>query len=228
MGSNSNRGNKSRENVGINGLAPRDQATQVMLRLEETYPDAHCELNFSSAFELLVATVLSAQTTDKRVNEVTPALFKQFPDAHALAGASLSQLQDLVRPLGMFRRRSEALQGLGLTLTEDFGGEVPRNRKDLTTLPGVGRKTANVVLGNWFGQDEITVDTHVGRLSRRLGWTQNTDPVKVEKDLWELLPDAPWTKLCHQLILHGRRVCLARSPHCAECTLLDLCPQVLV
>lgn len=206
-------------------IVPVNIAREAAALLDETYPDARCALDFTSAFELLVATVLSAQTTDERVNQVTPELFRRYPTPLALAEASLSDLEELVRPLGMFRRRAVALQGLGSGLLDRFGGEVPGSRDDLITLPGVGRKTANVVLGNWFGQDEITVDTHVGRVTRRLGWTESKDPVKVEKDLWALLPEAPWTMLCHQLIYHGRRVCHSRVPDCGSCVLAQLCPS---
>lgn len=206
-------------------IVPVNIAREAAALLDETYPDARCALDFTSAFELLVATVLSAQTTDERVNQVTPELFRRYPTPLALAEASLSDLEELVRPLGMFRRRAVALQGLGSGLLDRFGGEVPGSRGDLITLPGVGRKTANVVLGNWFGQDEITVDTHVGRVTRRLGWTESKDPVKVEKDLWALLPEAPWTMLCHQLIYHGRRVCHSRVPDCGSCVLAQLCPS---
>lgn len=195
--------------------------------LDGAYPDAHCALNFASAFQLVVATVLSAQTTDQRVNQVTPLLFERFPSPEDLAGAALVDLEEIIRPLGMYRRRASALQGLGIGLVRDFGGEVPGSREELMSLPGVGRKTANVVLGNWVGRDEITVDTHVGRLSRRLGWSSNTDPVKVEADLWRLLPEAPWTRLCHQLIEHGRDVCHSRSPECGSCVLAHMCPSAV-
>lgn len=224
MGSNRLEGDES----AVKCPADTISATAVALRLQQTYPDAHCELDFDSPFQLLVATVLSAQTTDQRVNKVTPQLFARFPDAQALATADVETLQQMLRPLGMFRRRAQALHGLGLALTMDFGGQVPSTRQQLVTLPGVGRKTANVVLGNCFGREEITVDTHVGRVSRRLGWTANTNPEKVETDLWKLLPDAPWTTLCHQLIAHGRQVCFARSPQCAQCPLGDLCPQMFL
>ncbi len=196
--------------------------------LAETYPDAHCELNFSNAFELLVATVLSAQTTDQRVNQVTPILFEKWPTPEAMSGASLSEIEEVVRSLGMFRRRAQALQTLSIQLVDDFDGEVPGTRNELTKLKGVGRKTANVVLGNWFGQDEITVDTHVGRITRRLGWAYGTTPDKVERELWELMPDAPWTQLCHELIFHGRRICHSRNPECAKCPLAGLCPSVVL
>ncbi|WP_350258318.1 endonuclease III [Scrofimicrobium sp. R131] len=208
--------------------APRPApAPEVVHRLEATYPDAMCALHFSNAYELLVATVLSAQTTDVRVNQISPALFARYPNAAALAGADRAELEAILRPLGMFRRRADQLLGLAATLLADFGGEVPGERSALVSLPGVGRKTANVVLGNWFGAEEITVDTHVGRVSRRLGWTAQQNPLKVEADLRALLPDAPWTKLCHQLILLGREVCHSRGPDCENCPLVDICPQLI-
>ncbi len=203
------------------------QAEMVEQRLQVHYPDASCALDFSNAFELLVATVLSAQTTDERVNQVTPQLFTKYPDPQALAGAQREEVQQIVFPLGMYRRRADQLVRLGAALTTEFGGEIPGTRTELMRLPGVGRKTANVVLGNWFGAEEITVDTHVGRVSRRLGWTEQKDPLKVELDLRQLLPEAPWTKLCHQLILHGRQVCHSRAPQCDTCFLADICPKIL-
>lgn len=190
------------------------------------YPDAHCALDFVSAFQLVVATVLSAQTTDQRVNQITPELFRRWPGPPELAGAEIRALEEVLRPLGMFRRRAAALKGLGEGLVTDFGGEVPGTRQELVRLPGVGRKTANVVLGNWFDEEQITVDTHVGRVTRRLGWTAEKDPAKVEASLWRLLPEAPWTLLCHQLIDHGRAVCRARVPACQECVLVQICPRV--
>lgn len=206
-------------------VARQTLAAEGAALLEETYPDAACDLHFTSAFELLVATVLSAQTTDRRVNEVTPELFASYPGAAQMAAAPVRDLEEIVRPLGMFRRRAAALHGLSTQLQTQWGGVVPGTRADLVTLPGVGRKTANVVLGNWFGEDEITVDTHVGRVTRRLGWATARTPEAVEKELWRLLPDAPWTKLCHQIIWHGRRVCHARKPLCDGCVLADICPS---
>lgn len=203
----------------------RALAEEQCLVLEQTYPQAHCELDFDSAFTLLVATVLSAQTTDARVNQVTPELFSRWPTPQALAEASTDELEEVLRPLGMYRRRATAISGLAQKLVSDFTGQVPSSRSELVSLPGVGRKTANVVLGNWFGDEEITVDTHVGRVTRRLGWATQTDPLKVERDLWALLPDAPWTMLCHQLIFHGRRICHSRNPECSKCPLQELCPS---
>ena len=192
------------------------------------YPDAACALDHDGPFQLLVATVLSAQTTDARVNTVTPALFASWPDAAALGSARVEDVEDVVRPLGMQRTRARRLVALGTELTGRFDGVVPATCAELTSLPGVGRKTANVVLGNAFGQPAITVDTHVGRLSRRLGWTTSKDPLRVEKDIAALWEPWRWTDGCHRLIEHGRQVCSARSPRCGECTLLEagLCPQV--
>ncbi|WP_172191808.1 endonuclease III [Actinomyces faecalis] len=204
------------------------RAAQVDDELTTTYPDARCALDHDGPFQLLVATVLSAQTTDKRVNTITPGLFAACPDAAALAGADRAGLEERLRPLGMQRTRAERLVGLGEELVTRFDGVVPRTREELTTLPGVGRKTANVVLGNAFGVPAVTVDTHVGRLSRRLGWTEHKDPLKVEKDIASLWEPRRWTDGCHRLIEHGRAVCSARSPRCEECVLLaaGLCPQV--
>ncbi|ROR96199.1 DNA-(apurinic or apyrimidinic site) lyase /endonuclease III [Salana multivorans] len=190
------------------------------------HPDARCELNHRDAYELLVATVLSAQTTDVRVNEVTPELFARYPDAATLATADLGELEDVLRPLGFFRRKAAALVSLAGSLVADHGGRVPADLDALVALAGVGRKTANVVLGNAFGIPGITVDTHVGRLSRRLGWTRSTDPVVVESELAELFPPQEWVMLSHRLIFHGRRVCHARKPLCSECCLAGVCPRI--
>ncbi|SDZ91125.1 DNA-(apurinic or apyrimidinic site) lyase /endonuclease III [Bowdeniella nasicola] len=194
--------------------------------LAQAYPDARCELDFSSPFELLVATVLSAQTTDVRVNQVTPELFARFAGPKEMAAAKRSELEEILRPLGFFRAKTTSLLGLSVALVEGFAGEVPANLADLVSLPGVGRKTANVVLGNAFGVPGITVDTHVGRLSRRLGYTAETDPLKVERDLMALLPEERWTDACHRLIFHGRRCCTARRPACEACPVAQLCPRV--
>ena len=206
--------------------ARRERAAEILDRLAAVFPDARCALDFTSPFELLVATVLSAQTTDARVNSVTPELFAIYPDAATLAGAPQEDLERILHPLGFFRAKARSLRGLGVGLVERFDGEVPATLAELVTLPGVGRKTANVVLGNAFGIPGITVDTHVGRLSRRLGWSRNTDPVKVEKDLWEVIPEEEWTVACHRLILHGRATCHSRKPACGECVLADLCPRI--
>ena len=192
--------------------------------LRATYPDARCELDFATPLQLLVATVLSAQCTDKRVNAVTPALFARYPDAAAFAAADRAELEEAIRPTGFFRAKAESIQGIAAAVCERFGGEVPASLEDLVTLPGVGRKTANVVLGHAFAIPGITVDTHVGRLARRLGWTAHTDPVKVEFDLMALFPPADWTVLSTDLIWHGRRCCHARKPACGACPVARWCP----
>lgn len=204
------------------------RARRVNRALAVRWPDARCELDFRSPLELLVATVLSAQTTDVRVNQVTPALFARYPDAAGYAGADPAELEELIRPTGFFRAKARSLQGLGQALVERFDGEVPPRLADLVTLPGVGRKTANVVLGDAFGVPGITVDTHVGRLARRLGWTTEEDPVKVEQDIAALIPRPEWTLLSHRLIFHGRRTCHARRPDCATCPITRDCPSALV
>ena len=209
--------------------ATPERAAEYYRRLSLEYPDAHCALNHRNAFELLVATILSAQCTDVRVNMVTPALFKKFPNADALAGADRETLEDMIKSTGFFRSKAKSLAGMAQALVERHGGQVPRTMEELTALPGVGRKTANVVLGNAFGvNDGIVVDTHVGRLSNRLGLTKETDPVKIERALMPLFPRAHWTMLSHLLIEHGRRVCDARRPKCEQCVLNDLCPSSLV
>jgi endonuclease III len=209
-------------------LALVRRARRVNRALAERYPDARCELDFRSPLELLVATVLSAQTTDVRVNQVTPGLFARYPDAAAYAGAEREELEEILRPLGFFRAKARSLTGLGQALVERFDGEVPPRLDDLVTLPGVGRKTANVVLGDAFGVPGITVDTHVGRLARRLGWTAEEDPVRVEREIAALIPRAEWTLVSHRLIFHGRRCCLARRPDCATCPVTRDCPSSLV
>jgi endonuclease III len=205
------------------GLVRR--ARQINRILAETYPDAHTELDFSSPFQLLIATVLSAQTTDVRVNLTTPALFAKYPTPEDLAEADPEDLETLLKPTGFFRAKTKAVLGLSAAIRDSFGGEVPNRLDDLVTLPGVGRKTANVVLGNAFGVPGITVDTHFGRLARRFGWTSNDDPVKVEQDVAALFPKSEWTMLSHRLIWHGRRVCHARKPACGACTVAALCPS---
>ena len=202
-----------------------DRARQVDDLLAAEWPDARCELDFTNPFELLVATVLAAQTTDVRVNSVTPELFRRYPGPRELAGADQGELEDVLRPLGFFRAKATSLRGLAAALLEGHGGQVPADLDALVRLPGVGRKTANVVLGNAFEIPGITVDTHVGRLARRLGWTSHKDPVKVERDIAELLPEERWTMACHRLIFHGRRVCHSRRPACGACVLADLCPS---
>lgn len=212
---------------GARAMSGAQRAAAVDDELALLYPDAHCALVHADPFQLLIATVLSAQTTDARVNTVTPELFTRYPDAAALAGARREDLEEILRPLGFQRAKAGHLLGIGAELTERFGGEVPRTREELVALPGVGRKTANVVLGNAFGVPAITVDTHVGRLSRRLGWTTSKDPVRVERDIASLWDPERWTDGCHRLIEHGRAVCTARAPRCGECSLLTagLCPQ---
>jgi endonuclease-3 len=193
--------------------------------LGERYPDARCELDFADPYQLLVATVLSAQTTDLRVNGVTPTLFARYPDPRALAAAERSDVESIIQPTGFFRAKTDSLLRLAADLVERFEGRVPGRLQDLVTLPGVGRKTANVVLGNAFGVPGITVDTHVGRLVRRFGWTAEEDPVKVEHAVGALFPRKEWTQLSHVLIFHGRRTCHARNPACGACPVARLCPS---
>lgn len=206
-------------------LALVRRARRTSRVLTETYPDAHCELDFTTPLELLVATVLSAQTTDKRVNLTTPELFDRFPDAASYAAADRVELEEILRPTGFFRAKAQSLIGIGQALVERYGGTVPRRLDDLVTLPGVGRKTANVVLGNAFGVPGLTVDTHFGRIVRRLGWTAEEDPVKVEKEVGELIERKEWTMFSHRVIFHGRRVCFARKPACGACTIAQWCPS---
>jgi len=193
--------------------------------LAETYPEAHCELDFDDAFQLLVVTVLSAQTTDRRVNAARPALFAAYPDAKAMAAAPREHLEQLVGPLGFFRQKTTSLLNLSAAIVDRFDGQVPGTLDELVTLPGVGRKTANVVLGNAFGVPGITVDTHFGRLVRRFGWTEETDPVKVEHAVGDLFPKRDWTMLSHYVIWHGRRRCHAKKPACGACPIATWCPS---
>jgi len=201
------------------------RARRIYRELAATYPDAHTELNFSTPLELLVATILSAQSTDKGVNQVTPTLFARYPTAADYAAADRDEMEKIIKSTGFYRAKTTSLIGLGQALCERFGGEVPRRMRDLVTLPGVGRKTANVVLGNAFGVPGITVDTHFGRLARRFGWTTSTDPDKVEQEVGALFPRKDWTYLSHLLIWHGRRVCHARRPACGACVVAGLCPS---
>ena len=201
------------------------RARRINRELAALYPDAHCELDFTSPLELLVATILSAQTTDRGVNMVTPVLFAKYRTAADYAAADRSEVEQIIQPTGFFRAKTTSLIGLGQALCDRFGGEVPGRLADLVTLPGVGRKTANVVLGNAFGVPGITVDTHFGRLSRRFGWTEQEDPVKVEHEVGSLVPKSEWTMLSHRLIWHGRRVCHARKPACGACGIAALCPS---
>jgi len=201
------------------------RARRIDRELAVLYPDAHTELNFQTPLELLVATILSAQTTDKRVNLVTPTLFSRYPTAADYAAADRDELEKIIQSTGFYHNKATSLIGAGQALCARFGGEVPRRLRDLVTLPGVGRKTANVVLGNAFGVPGLTVDTHFGRLARRFGWTVNTDPDKVEADVATLFPRKDWTMLSHRLIWHGRRICHARRPACGACPLARLCPS---
>ena len=198
----------------------------VIRRLKKEYPDAHCELDFKSPFQLLVATILSAQCTDKRVNMVTPKLFATYPTPKKLAEAPPEKVEEIIKSTGFFRAKTKSLQGMSAALVEQHDGKVPDSMAELTELRGVGRKTANVVLGNAFEKAEgIVVDTHVGRVSVRLGLTNETDPVKVEEKLMALVPRRDWTIFSHLLIFHGRRVCVARLPRCGACVLADVCPS---
>lgn len=207
----------------------RRRADEILARLEREYPDARTALDHADALELLVATILSAQCTDERVNKVTPTLFARCPTAAAYATIPAPELEALIQSTGFFRNKARALQGLGQALVERHGGKVPATMEELTALPGVGRKTANVVLGSAFGINEgIVVDTHVGRLARRLGLTKQDDPVKAERDLMPLFPREKWALLAHLLIFHGRAVCRAARPRCNDCVLADLCPSAEV
>ncbi|HUQ99573.1 MAG TPA: endonuclease III [Gemmatimonadaceae bacterium] len=204
-------------------------AREVYARLTKTHPEAHCELDHETPLQLLMATILSAQCTDKRVNMVTPALFRRYPDAQSLADANQEELEDIIRSTGFFHNKAKALMALGKALVERHGGEVPATMAELVQLPGVGRKTANVVLGNAFRTNEgVVVDTHVGRLSARLGLSRNTDPVKIEQELMPLFPQNDWAMLAHVLIFHGRRVCDAKAPKCEVCSLSDICPSSIL
>jgi endonuclease III len=206
--------------------ARRERANEVYDVLAQEYPDAHCELAFDNPFQLSVATILSAQTTDVRVNMVTPTLFERYPDAEALASAQQEDVEEVVRTTGFFRNKAKNVIGFARGLMGEHGGAVPRTLAELSALPGVGRKTANVVLGNAFGINEgVVVDTHIKRLSNRLGFTGEDTPEKIERDLMELFPKERWTMLAHLLIWHGRRVCDARKPRCQVCVVSHLCPS---
>jgi endonuclease-3 len=205
------------------GAAP---VAETLKRLKKAYPDAACTLDFSNRLELLVATILSAQCTDERVNQVTPALFRKYPTARAYAEADPRELESDVRSTGFYRNKARSIRGACRAIVEEHGGEVPDDMAALVQLPGVGRKTANVILGNTGGKPGgVTVDTHVGRVSRRLGWTSETDAVKVERELNERIARRDWVRVGHELILHGRRVCTSRKPKCDACVLNDLCPS---
>jgi endonuclease III len=202
-----------------------ERGAEILQTLRSVYPDAHCELDYADAFQLLVATILSAQCTDKRVNMVTPALFAKFPDARRMAAGSQEEVEELVRSTGFFRNKAKNIRAAAAALMEKHGGQVPRGLEALTQLPGVGRKTANVVLGNAFGiESGVVVDTHVARLSQRLGLTAQADPVKIEQDLVKVVPRQAWTLWSHLLIWHGRRRCQARNPDCERCELNTICP----
>ncbi len=206
-------------------LALTRRARKINRLLAERYPDAHCELDFDTPLQLLVATILSAQCTDARVNQVTPALFQRYPTAADYAAADRSELETMIQSTGFFRAKTDSLIKLGDRLARDFHGEVPRKLAQLVTLPGVGRKTANVVLGNAYGVPGITVDTHFGRLARRFGWTASDDPVAVEHEVGALFPRREWTILSHRLIWHGRRICHSRRPACGACPVAAFCPS---
>jgi endonuclease-3 len=206
-----------------------ERAREIYGRLVEHYPDAHCALDFKSPFQLLVATILSAQCTDKRVNMVTPALFKRYRTPAALAVAKPEEVEEIIKSTGFFRNKTKSLLGMSNAVAERHGGKIPDTMDELVKLPGVGRKTANVVLGNAYDKNEgVVVDTHVGRVSKRLGLTRQSDPVKVEQDLMKLFPNDSWTMLSHLLIEHGRRICEARRPKCESCFLSDICPSSTV
>ncbi|MEV6861240.1 endonuclease III [Streptosporangium subroseum] len=211
--------------AGESRLALVRRARRIDRILAETYPDAHCELDFRNPLELLVATILSAQCTDKRVNTVTPTLFAKYRTAEDYASADRAEMEEIIRPTGFFRAKTNSIVGMAQGLCDRYGGEVPGRLKDLVTLPGVGRKTANVVLGNAFGVPGITVDTHFQRLVSRFHWTTETDPVKIEQVVAELIPKRDWTMMSHHLIWHGRRMCHARKPACGVCPLAALCPS---
>ncbi len=211
------------------GAALKAHAAVVLNRLLEEYPDAHCALDFTNAYQLLAATILSAQCTDKRVNMVTPTLFARYPNAAALAAARPEDVEEIIKSTGFFRSKTKSLIGMATGLVEQHGGDVPADMDALVKLPGVGRKTANVILGNAFGRnDGIVVDTHVTRLANRLGFTNQDDAVKIELALMPLFPQERWTMLSHLLIEHGRQVCDARAPRCNDCLLADICPSSLV
>ncbi|HTV47655.1 MAG TPA: endonuclease III [Phycisphaerae bacterium] len=206
--------------------AEKKQTATIIARLKKAYPDAHCALDHRTPLQLLIATILSAQCTDVRVNMVTPELFKRFPDAASLAAANITNIEQIIRSTGFYRAKARAIQQTAKLLVERYNGKVPDTMESLTSLSGVGRKTANVVLGNAFGKNVgIVVDTHVGRISRRLGLTRQDNPEKVEQDLMKLVPQKQWALFAHLLIFHGRQVCFARKPDCESCTLADLCPS---
>ena len=217
---------KTKSNRPADLRQERRRAQSVHRNLAKQYPDAACALHYESPLQLLIATILSAQCTDVRVNLVTPSLFARYPDARAFADAKLPELEDAIRSTGFFRNKARNIKACCDAIVREHGGEVPGTLEALVKLPGIGRKTANVILGNAFSVPGITVDTHVGRLSRRLGLSKHHDPVKVEHDLMALLPAKDWTLFSHELILHGRQVCHARKPNCTACVLNRLCPKI--
>ncbi len=207
----------------------KQRALEILIRLQRLYPNATCSLHYSTPVQLLVATILSAQCTDERVNRVTPALFSRFPDARSLANADLTELENLVRSTGFYRHKAKNIQAACRMIITDFNGEVPQQMEQLLQLPGVARKTANVVLAHAFGINAgVTVDTHVKRLSQRLGLTKHTDPIRIERDLMQLVPQPDWENWSIRLIYHGRAVCKARNPVCQTCQLADLCPSAIL
>jgi endonuclease-3 len=206
-------------------VAKKKRAGAIYRVLSKSYPDVKCELDFNNPLQLLIATVLSAQCTDKRVNSVTPALFKKYKEVEDFAGANLSELQRIIKSTGFFRAKARSIKGLANKIVKDYKGQVPETLDELVTLPGVGRKTANVVLGHAFDIPGLTVDTHFGRLVRRFGWSKEMDPVKVEFAIMKLIPQKEWTNLSQRLIWHGRRVCHSRKPACGTCALAKLCPS---
>ncbi|MEQ9354164.1 endonuclease III [Coleofasciculus chthonoplastes] len=209
--------------------AKQQRALEILIRLKRLYPDAHCTLNYDTPVQLLVATILSAQCTDERVNQVTPELFRQFPNALAIAQADIEVLEALVRPTGFYRNKAKNIQGACRMIVADFGGQIPRRMELLIKLPGVARKTANVVLANAFDIHEgVTVDTHVKRLTQRLGLTEHSDPIRIERDLMRLLPVEDWENWSIRLIYHGRAICQAKKPKCDACLLADLCPSARI
>jgi len=219
---------RARTKARLRRIAKRDipaHAVEVFARLRKLHPDAHCELDHETPLQLLMATILSAQCTDKRVNMVTPALFEKYPSAEAMSVANPEQLQEMIKSTGFFRNKTKSLLGMSQAVTERHRGSIPETMEELVKLPGVGRKTANVVLGNAFDVNVgVVVDTHVSRLSQRLALTRETDPAKIERDLMSLFPREQWTMLAHLLISHGREVCIARRPLCEKCVVNDLCP----
>lgn len=214
---------KQKENKPRKTKIAKDKAAQVVQILAEYYPDSKCSLNYNNAFQLLVATVLSAQTTDERVNKVTPELFNLFPTAIDLSNAPSTVVENILKPIGFYKTKTDRIIKLASQIVQNYNNKVPNTMEELITLSGVGRKTANVVLGNIFSIPGLTIDTHIGRIARRLGWTKHKDPVKVEKDLVALLDPKIWTITCHRLIDHGRKICTARKAHCEICPLNQLC-----